>query len=514
MGEYENRELNVGNLGEGLFSIWCTTARLSANRSLDEDSTGWDHIVRFPYEKTTLPKDLQPAPIECKVQVKTTFSDNRRGWNIKLSALKHLVDYSYPAFIIFYQYSNKKQPELENVYLVHIDEALIKRVLKRVREEHLAENPKQLHEIKLWVSYNASHKLNELSGYSLRERIASFVPNGIIEYQREKKDLTKQVGYGENGFYFNFQANSEEIEKHFLDAALGRASSVQITDSVIKDNRFNFPNGAIEISRADTAEIEISPNVTDECELSFKASEFSPCISFDGQLLKVPKLSSQGNNLYFRAKLFAIEVYEVSDLGLKSKLHFTLDKETSLDEAIKLLKLFSEDNENIDYIFEVKLKKANRVISLRVKFHEYIKDSQLILEAVSGLKNYFDLDGNTQVTLDELFNHKMAMSVLKDIIFNNVGSLNFAIKKEYEERSVGSKFTIPYAMTAQVGPSQVGVVTLIDGERTTSTEFNVTNVEVLKSLTFHDKMPTEEQLREIADEVIQSAEPLLNSGRS
>lgn len=51
MGEYENRELNVGNLGEGVFSIWCTTARLSANRSLDEDSTGWDHIVRFPYEK-------------------------------------------------------------------------------------------------------------------------------------------------------------------------------------------------------------------------------------------------------------------------------------------------------------------------------------------------------------------------------------------------------------------------------------------------------------------------------
>ncbi len=160
------------------------------------------------------------------------------------------------------------------------------------------------------------------------------------------------------------------------------------------------------------------------------------------------------------------------------------------------------------------LKKANRVISLRVKFHEYIKDSQLILEAVSGLKNYFDLDGNIQVTLDELFNHKVAMSVLKDIIFNNVGALNFAIKKEYEERPVGSTFTIPYAMTAQVGSSQVGVVTLIDGERTTSTEFNVTNVEVLKSLTFHDKMPTEEQLREIADEVIQSAEPLLNSGRS
>ena len=66
--EFE-QDLKLGKLGEVKFSEWCASAHLTSNRSIDEDKTGWDHYVEFPYAKTAMPRDKQESPIECKVQV-------------------------------------------------------------------------------------------------------------------------------------------------------------------------------------------------------------------------------------------------------------------------------------------------------------------------------------------------------------------------------------------------------------------------------------------------------------
>jgi hypothetical protein len=239
MPNFEDGALNIGNLGELEFSKWCTSARLNVNRSLEEDSTGWDHIVRLPYEKTHLPKDKQEKPIECKVQVKTSFQEDKKGVSIKLSALKHLVDDTSPAFILFYEYINKEDPELLGAYLVHLGQKLIKKILKRVREEHLAAEPKELHKIKLWISYTDNDKVPSNSGRALRDTIVSYVPDGIVAYQKEKDSITKNVGYENGGYIFHFKARPEDMEQHFIDAVVGRSTSVDITNSILKDNRFN-----------------------------------------------------------------------------------------------------------------------------------------------------------------------------------------------------------------------------------------------------------------------------------
>jgi hypothetical protein len=101
--EFED-DLKLGNLGEIKFSEWCASAQLTTNRSLEEDKTGWDHYVEFPYIKTHLPRDKQSSPIECKVQVKATQRKDRK-LAIKVSVLKRLIDYSYPAFILFLEFS-------------------------------------------------------------------------------------------------------------------------------------------------------------------------------------------------------------------------------------------------------------------------------------------------------------------------------------------------------------------------------------------------------------------------
>jgi hypothetical protein len=60
---------DLGSMGEENFKLWCDSVGLIANRS-QIDRTGWDFFVEFPLEQIgSIPYDLLPTPIECKVQV-------------------------------------------------------------------------------------------------------------------------------------------------------------------------------------------------------------------------------------------------------------------------------------------------------------------------------------------------------------------------------------------------------------------------------------------------------------
>lgn len=504
MAEYEEDDLNIGNLGELKLSSWCTEARLKSNRSLEEDSTGWDHLIRFPYEKTSLPKDLQPKPLECKVQVKTTFCNDKKGVSIKLSALKHLVDDTSPAFILFFEFSNKQEPELENAYVVHIGEELIEKILKRIREVHLADKSKKLHKVTLWVSYDDSHKLERNSGFALRDRIDSYVPDGIVEYQKKKDEITKTVGYGDKGFIFQFEAQKDDMEKHFLDAAIGRVSKVEIKNSIVRDNRFDLPNGAIELKDSDVATIAISPNVIDKCQLRFKTREYSPVIVFDGEFIKLPDPLSLKNNLFFRTKLFTIQLFDLS-IKKDSKIHFALNQQVELDEIVRLFKLFSPRNADKDLTLEVALKENNRTLNFTFILEHYFEDTTSVVDSISILKNSYEIDGKTLTTVDELLKERIALSAVAAIIKNDVKSIRFSHRKtpDSDEFVTEPELTIPYAMAAQIGTYHIGFVALIEGKRVTDIEYQAKHVEILEPLTFYGDVPTGEQLEEIMNKALQ-----------
>ena len=66
---------DVGMMGESTFESWCHSAGLIPNRS-QVDRTGWDYFVEFPETASSgQPADLEPAPIECRVQVKDAYTD-------------------------------------------------------------------------------------------------------------------------------------------------------------------------------------------------------------------------------------------------------------------------------------------------------------------------------------------------------------------------------------------------------------------------------------------------------
>ena len=502
--EFEEGDVNIGNLGETKLTEWCDAARLTSNESLHEDKMGWDHLIEFPYLKSDKPKDKQPKPIECKVQVKSTFREDG-GVQIKLSALKRLVDYTSPAFILFYEFKGKEAPTLDNSYLVHVDKNIISRVLKRIREEHVKDNPEPLHKIKLWIGYADEHKLNSNDGIALHERIISLVPDGMAEYQKNKDELTKTVGYGANGFIFQFEASTEQVAQHFFEAAVGLSSQVEIKNTILKDNRFDLPNGAIVEKKSDVAKIQVFPNIIDECQLRFKTREYSPALIFDGQFVKMPQLTTSKNSLYFRTELFSIELVNISENQFDSLLHFTTEKKVPLDEALRFFTLFSQENKDKTLFLDTVLKKEKRIISAQATLNHPFEDTLCVVESIKVLKNSFEIDGNSLTTLDELYDSRHALNVLAAIIQNKVETIRFKARKEpYSDEYITEQEAVaPYTMTVQVGDAHVGVVALFHGKRVTDYDYQVYKVEIVEPLTLYGEAPALDLLDKIQDSALQ-----------
>ncbi|MFO0174804.1 MAG: hypothetical protein ACK51W_20365, partial [Aphanizomenon sp.] len=80
------QDINLGPLGETEFTKLCLQVDLTIHKS-QMDRTGWDFLVEFPWKPDNLsPQDILPAPLECKIQVKST-NEQRNRESITLSNL-------------------------------------------------------------------------------------------------------------------------------------------------------------------------------------------------------------------------------------------------------------------------------------------------------------------------------------------------------------------------------------------------------------------------------------------
>ncbi|MGL6152035.1 MAG: hypothetical protein ACRC1N_12785 [Aeromonas sobria] len=497
MAEYES-DINLGKLGETKLTEWCTAAGLTSNRSLEEDKMGWDHLIEFPYERTILPRDKQPKPIECKIQVKSTLRTDK-GVKIKLSSLKRLIDYTSPSFILFYEYSNKQLPELDSSYLVHVDDKLIARVLKAIRKNDMSNNSAPLNQIELKVSYSKKNKLDEDSGIALRDKIVSFVPDGIAEYQRKKHQLTETIGYENNGYKLKFSANSDDFSQHLLESAIGYNSFLNVKNAIINDNRFNLTNGEFEIEKSSTAKIKIEPNIIDKCKLHFKTGPYSSVLSFDAELLKIPNTTSLTNSLFFRTKLFSIELLELHKDSVDCRIHFTIDRIVELSELTKFFKLFNKANYGKKLIFETELENEERVFNWSFQLEHQLPDSFPLVQSLEILRNSFELDCGLLTTVNEIYSQRDRVAALAYIIQNNVSDMQFEIKPDVDDCTSVSEENekIIFSMIVPIGPMTIGVISHIHGNKIAKNKYQAYRADVLDVLTFRRERPTKQLIKEM-----------------
>ncbi|AWK81570.1 TPA: hypothetical protein ACX6SN_000912 [Photobacterium damselae] len=504
--EFET-DLKIGTLGEQTFSTWCSAAHLTSNRSLEEDRTGWDHQIEFPYIKTHLPRDKQLSPIQCRVQVKSTQRRDRK-WSIKSSVLKRLIDYSYPSFLLFLEFTNGPEPVVESAFLVHIDKKIIERTLRAIRKNDTQKAPKELHELKISISYSKKHKLLVASGEAFRDAVVTYVSDGeITKYQKSKRQAVETVGYGEGSYRMQFQISPEELDKHICAQSIGLSKEpVEVRNSVILDNRFNLKNGSVEIERSSEAKLTLQPNVLDTCQLRFRETEFSPSINFDGEFVSSVNIYSVNKNkLFFRTSLFSFELGDLDDNGkFDAKLHFTLEKKVPLDDVIKVFRLFHEDNVGKQLICEVELFKEQRTLNFHIEMDHEFKEARTVADVLCVLKDSFSIDGATLTTPDELFLHKDRLNALACVIQNKVD--RFRVKMDDEIQEFPEEIKTPYTICAEIGKLAIGVITLFHGTRIEDNNYKVIKSEVLQPLVFSNGIPSDETLKQLEQQAIAKIE--------
>jgi hypothetical protein len=506
--EFET-DLKIGTLGEQVFSTWCTSAQLGSNRSLEEDRTGWDHQVEFPYVKTDLPRDKQLSPIQCRIQVKSTQRKDR-SWSIKASVLKRLIDYSYPAFVLFLEFSKDVEPVVENAFLVHIDKSIIEKTLKKIRRNDTLKSRKELYDVKVSISYNKKHLLPEISGISFRNTVLKYVLNGnITTYQEKKRHLLDTVGYDESGYKLMFDAIPIELDKHIISCAIGASESIDVKNIILLDNRFNLNNGSVEVKDYGDAKLTISPNIKDSCQLCFKDSDYSPSINFDADFISLAQVFSKNNKLMFRAALFSIELdeFDTNDF-CNAKIHLTIDKSVSLDEVIKMFKLFHPDNVNKELLFEVGLTKAKKTLKFKVKFNYELPDLRDAIDAINVLKNSYEVDGNTQTSVDEVYIEKDRLVVLANLIQNKIEHFRFNLKSR--DGKTPDEIKTPLSLVVKIGSKAIGLISLLYGRKDGGEHYQVFKSEVLLPLVFHEGMPERCIIEKLEEEALSKFERDIN----
>lgn len=275
---------DLGQMGESTFNLWCGQAGLTANGS-KVDRTGWDFFVEFPFAESKDLTQLHAPAIECKIQVKATDKSDRR-LQIKLSNLRRLITAPMPAFFVFIEFDG--MDVAQRAFLVHVDDNLISKTLKRIHELENVSRAFDHHKRSLTVNYGQEHEVAALTGDSLRRRIEEHIPHGMTRYVSNKNQHLESTGF-ESGFaQIEFRTKGKENLIDLIDVSIGLKQSVQVFEFEGFHTRFGirsrFP--IIDSDRGKLEMPELKPTATGT--IRFREDRLSPGLVFPCRFYSSP----------------------------------------------------------------------------------------------------------------------------------------------------------------------------------------------------------------------------------
>lgn len=448
---------DLGREGEDAFSGWCNNAGISCNPSTN-DKYGWDFIVEFPTDRTEgIPIDSLPPPIECKVQVKST-EGNRKGEQVKVSALYRLVKYGNPAFVCFIEYGPAHHPE--SAYLVHIDQSWVDKVLKRVRELEMKGKGDKLHLSKITIKYTDVDRIETLDGSGIKKKIKEFILNGMDEYVDQKKECLKNSG--NPGFKLRTTFDIEDVED-FIDVSLGLKESVKIKDVKAFSSRFNIALPDTGKSSSDGAILSM-PGLKPVFihKLIFKESEYSLGIEFSANVY-ISALDEHlpNNSRKFRISSDIVEIISKGD-NVSINFNFKLDEVVQLSVLKKQMSLLGIIKSSSELFYELRDENDRKLYSgnLNTQSTEIDITNEVFKTFNQALKicNFFD------VTLDDILASLTSIATYENEIEQlyvhidaNPSDLKVTVNLESDD-TLSDKYAIISAPTTMIGGYAFGLL--------------------------------------------------------
>ena len=313
---------DLGREGQDYLSVICNHVGLTANPSLKKDIHGWDYFIEFPdHEKRHKSIDELPPPIECKVQVKATEKRDKK-LQVKVSVLYRLVKTHLPAFMLFLEYGKSHNPEC--AYLLHIDEQLMGKVLKRVRELEAKGHGENLHKKAMTIYYGDESRLPSVTGLELKKAIEFYIPDGLNVYTKKKNELLEKLGFEELTHKANitFTSQDNRLQDELIDLFIGVQPEIGVSKFELFSSRFGIDLPVVEGPDIGSGKLSL-PNMQPSFKgvVYFKEDKFSAPVEFMADFYTPPaELNVSLDKLKFRAVTDTFElVYKPGAIDFKFK---------------------------------------------------------------------------------------------------------------------------------------------------------------------------------------------------
>lgn len=455
---------DLGLMGESTFSLWCADAGLVPNGS-QIDKTGWDFFVEFPFGSKVSTHEIHRSAFECKVQVKAT-DKNERKLSITLSNLRRLITAQMPAFFVFIEFDGKECAQ--RAFVVHVDEDLISKVLKRLHQVDQSESNNNFNKRKMTIHYDDTHILTNPSGQSLKERLLTHIGDGIEDYISRKKAHLESTGY-ENGFaQMTFTTNGEENLKTLIDVSLGIEKQVDVAKFKGVDTRFGIQNRSPFVD-SEGGKLEM-PNVkpTANGMIKFKEDKLSAGLTFASKLYNSPFNVLVPDNL----KKMRVEG-DFFDLTFNpytgyASYYFSIGEAVRLEvkqfrNAIKLLNILGSSGKKIfaEFIFE-SLPKLEFLVGCSKHDFDFSEELKTLDCAVDILSD-FEIFESVDISLEEISRQASQIDQMHSMTrpSQNIFKVEFGI--EGDGYDPVKPTACIFLVTAPVGSHIVGAILVLTG---------------------------------------------------
>ncbi len=451
-------------MGESTFSLWCGQEGLTANGSR-LDRTGWDFIVEFPFAGSTDPTQLHAPAIECKIQVKATDKTDRK-LPIKLSNLRRLITAPMPAFFVFIEFDGRDVAQ--RAFLVHVDESLIYKTLKRIHE---LENVSELfdhHKRTLTVNYGLEHEIPSLTGDSLKKKIEEYVSIGMSAYIANKTRHLESTGFEDGFAQIMISTEGKENLIDFIDVSIGLKQSVQISKFTGFHTRFGIKSKSpmIDSVEGKLEMPDLKPTATGT--IRFREDRLSPGLIFPCRFYSSPLNAIVPKELVkFRIEA---DCFDISMNPFSGAAEYRINAGAGVRLPIKQLR----DVIRSMYIITSSAKKilvdlslgGMNTMELTLNAQDQPFEYNKVLEALNAAQkicDFFEVNEPIHVSLEEIANY--ADSIIQ--FYSVIDAEHARFKCDFSVQGEGYDKTKPTACvfmpTIKIGRRVFGLIIVISG---------------------------------------------------
>ncbi len=455
---------DLGLMGESTFSLWCADVGLIPNGS-QIDKTGWDFFVEFPFDSNLSPQKIHKSAFECKVQVKATDKKDRK-LPIALSNLRRLITAQMPAFFIFIEFDEKDTAQ--RAFVVHVDNELISKALKRLHEIEQSDKDNNFNKRKMTIHYDERNLLSQLNGNSLKHCFVHYIGDDVSEYIARKKSHLESTGY-EYGFaQITFTTEGEDNLKSLIDVSLGIEKEVVIAKFKGVDTRFGIlsNNPSLSSDGGKLAMPDLKP--TAEGKIRFKEDKLSSGLSFECKIYSSPfnvMVPDELKKMRVEGEFFDLKLNPYTGSASYS---FSFGEGIRLEvkkfrEAIRLLSLLSTSGKKVvAELISKGLPKLEFSVGCNEQEFEFSKELKSLDSAVKIIAD-FDFNDFVDISFDEISRYGSQICQMEGVLNSSPNLFKVEFGVEGDGYDASKETACLSLVTTPIGSHIFGIIIVLTG---------------------------------------------------